>query len=86
VKRRRLKPLDPTPINKSAPNYNENEYCDFHQSHGHHTDKCGRLRYTIQDMIDSGKLPKLGAPNILTNPLPDYHATPPLNGDGAQWI
>ncbi|KAK9291449.1 hypothetical protein L1049_019397 [Liquidambar formosana] len=27
-----------------------------------------------------------GLPNISTNPLPDYHAMPPTNGDGASWI
>jgi len=53
---------------------------------GHHTDKCGRLRHTIQDMIDLGKLPKPGSPNISTNPLSNYHAMPPSNGVGAQWI
>lgn len=76
VKRGKMKPLDPTPINKSAPNYNENEYCDFHQSNGHHIDRCGRLHHTIQDMIDSGKLPRPEAPNTATNPFSNHHAMP----------
>ena len=60
-----IKPLDLeryTP-NTSAPNYNANKYCKYHQNHGH-----------------SSKIPKppINLLNIKSNPLPDYHAMPPL--------
>ncbi|RVW53888.1 hypothetical protein CK203_101196 [Vitis vinifera] len=29
-------------------------YCTYHQSAGHHTDRCTALRHAIQDIVDSG--------------------------------
>lgn len=50
-----LKPLDPRPPPSPLPkNYNENEYCKFHQTKGHQTNCCFRLRHEIQDLIDRG--------------------------------
>ncbi len=50
-----LKPLDPRPPPSPLPkNYNENEYCKFHQTKGHQTNCCFRLKHEIQDLIDRG--------------------------------
>ena len=76
-----IKPLDLgryTP-NTSVPNYNASEYCKYHQSHGHSTNKCTRLYHDIEYLIQSGKIPMppINLPNIKTNHLPDYHGVPP---------
>ena len=65
--------------NTSAPNYNVSEYCKYHQNHGHSTDKCTHLHHDIEDLIQSGKIPKppINLPNIKTNHLPNYNAVPP---------
>ena len=78
-----IKPLDLgryTPTT-SAPNYNASEYCKYHQSHGHSTDKCTHFCPDIKDLIQSGKIPfpSINLPNIKTNPLPNYHGVPPPN-------
>ena len=50
-----LEQLDPNPIpNPILPRYNVNEYCAYHQGHGHDTDHCLRLRHEIQDLIEQG--------------------------------
>ena len=62
------------------PNANPKVYCKFHQTIGHDTDICTRLRYEIQDLIDTGKItnPKARKPNTQNNPLPNYrNALPP---------
>ena len=65
--------------NTSTPNYNASEYCEYHQSHGHSTNKCTSLRHDIEDLIQSDKvpLPPINLPNIKTNPFPNYHGVPP---------
>ncbi|RVX12760.1 hypothetical protein CK203_009767 [Vitis vinifera] len=40
---------DPVP-----PQFRLDLYCMYHQSVGHHTDRCTALRHAIQDIVDSG--------------------------------
>lgn len=50
-----LSPLDLKPLPNPLPHrFKENEYCAFHQSRGHDTNHCYRLRHEIQDLIDRG--------------------------------
>ncbi|KAF3947060.1 hypothetical protein CMV_026753 [Castanea mollissima] len=65
--------------NTSAPNYNASEYCKYHLNHSHSTDKYTHLRHDIEDLIQSGKIPKppINLLNIKTNPLPNYNVVPP---------
>src|SRR2546425_2876542 len=74
-----LQPLDPRPPNTLAANYNENAYCEFHQTKGHDTDRCLRLRHEIQNLIDEGKIPdpEKSKTSIKDNPLPDFRRVPP---------
>nr|XP_023883250.1 uncharacterized protein LOC111995578 [Quercus suber] len=76
-----IKPLDLKKYtsNTSAPNYNASEYCKYHQTHGHSTDKCTSLHHDIEDLIQSGKIlkPPINLSNIKTNHLPNYNAVPP---------
>ena len=66
-----LRPLSPRiPV----PNADPKLFCKYHQMIGHDTDQCTRLKYDIQDLIDSGKLvdPETRKPNTQTNHLPNY--------------
>ena len=74
-----LQPLDPRPPNTLANNYNEGAYCEFHQTKGHNTDKCTRLRHEIQNLIEQGKIPdpEKSNPSIKANPLPNYRSVAP---------
>ncbi|MDQ9785851.1 hypothetical protein, partial [Serratia marcescens] len=58
------KPTDGKPIGMRM-----DQWCDYHQVKGHHTDFCRSLRSKVQDLIDEGKIPK---PNVTTNPLPRH--------------
>jgi len=64
-----LSPLDPKPLpNPLLRRFKENEYCAFHQSRGHDTNHCYRLRHEIQDLIDRGVInfsTPTNNPNIL---------------------
>ena len=61
-----LAPLDPIPVPNPLPRwFRENEYCDFHQSKGHYTNHCVRLKHEIQDLIDRGAVT---FPKPTTNP------------------
>ncbi|RVW28244.1 hypothetical protein CK203_083675 [Vitis vinifera] len=42
-------------------------YCTYHQSVGHHTDRCTALRHAIQDIVDSGTF---GHPQSDMFPIP----------------
>src|SRR3989442_906613 len=74
-----LQPLDPRPPNTLADNYNERAYCEFHQTKGHDTDKCTRLRHEIQNLIEEGKIPdpEKDKPNVTINSLPDFRRVAP---------
>ena len=66
--------------NHVPPTWNLNEYFHFHQNFGHKTDNCFRLKHEIQDLIDNGTLSYpniITKPNIMKNPLLDYHRAPP---------
>ncbi|KAI8535032.1 hypothetical protein RHMOL_Rhmol10G0143500 [Rhododendron molle] len=53
-----IKPLNPTPLPKNPPtNFKYNLYCTYHQTPGHSTNACFRLRHAIQDLIDCGIIP-----------------------------
>ena len=61
--------------------YDPNSYCKFHQIAGHPTDSCMRLKYEIQNLIDSGKItdPEKSNPNpnTKTNAFLNYQNVPP---------
>jgi len=78
-----LKPLDPRPPPNPLPkNYNESEYCKFHQTKGHSTNRCYRLRHEIQDLLDkqiiSPPTPP-NRPNVTQNPLPSHNSPNSIN-------
>src|SRR3989442_3677800 len=57
MKKNLLQPLEPRPLPDPVPAYFDLQvYCHFHQSKGHHTNGCKRLRHDIQDLIDQGKM------------------------------
>jgi hypothetical protein len=57
IKKGLLQRLEPRPLPDPVPGYFDLQcYCDFHQSKGHHTNGCKRLRHEIQDLIDQGKV------------------------------
>src|SRR3989441_9931687 len=75
IKRGLLQPLEPRPLpDPLPPRFNLRAFCDFHQSKGHDTNSCKRLRHEIQDLIDSGKIPdpEEVKPSTTKNPLPDF--------------
>ena len=73
-----LKPLDPRPLpDPLLPKQDPNQFCIFHQQHGHPTDMCYRLRHEIHDLIDSKVSTPFSKPNVTTNPLPAHNQVPP---------
>ena len=71
----------PLPQRPPFPNVDPKYYCKYHQSIGHDTDGCIRLKHEVQDLIDSGKItdPETRKPNTRNNPLPNYHNMPLQN-------
>ena len=67
------------PSQQPLPNANPKLYYKFHQTIGHDTDSCTRLRHEIQDLIDAGKItnPETWKPNTQNNPLSNYRNAPP---------
>ena len=50
-----LAPLAPRALPDPVPSqFRLDLYCTYHQSAGHHTDRCTTLRHAIQDIVDSG--------------------------------
>ncbi|KAL6349807.1 hypothetical protein AAG906_001694 [Vitis piasezkii] len=50
-----LAPLAPRALPDPVPSqFRLDLYCTYHQSVGHHTDRCTALRHAIQDIVDSG--------------------------------
>ncbi|KAL6329569.1 hypothetical protein AAG906_022146 [Vitis piasezkii] len=50
-----LAPLAPRALpDPVPPQFRLDLYCMYHQSVGHHTDRCTALRHAIQDIVDSG--------------------------------
>ncbi|KAK9749195.1 hypothetical protein RND81_02G108500 [Saponaria officinalis] len=73
VKQDYLKLLGPTPEppgDKRSHRWDVAAYCDYHRGKGHSTEECFKLKHAIQDMIDSGKLPKPKGPPPSNNDNP----------------
>ncbi|XP_077242451.1 uncharacterized protein LOC143882962 [Tasmannia lanceolata] len=64
-------PPDPLPRG-----FREDQFCQYHQGPGHHTDRCIALRYRIKKLLAVGDL-VLPEPNVTRNPLPKHTAPPP---------
>ncbi|XP_077221648.1 uncharacterized protein LOC143855417 [Tasmannia lanceolata] len=64
-------PPDPLPRG-----FREDQFCQYHQGPGHHTDRCIALRYRIEKLLAVGDL-VLPEPNVTRNPLPRHTAPPP---------
>ncbi|KAL6329756.1 hypothetical protein AAG906_035404 [Vitis piasezkii] len=63
-----LAPLAPRALpDPVPPQFRLDLYCVYHQSAGHHTDRCTALRHAIQDIIDSGTF---GHPQSDMFPIP----------------
>ncbi|XP_077248956.1 uncharacterized protein LOC143888427 [Tasmannia lanceolata] len=63
----------PDPLPRS---FREDQFCQYHQGPGHHTDRCIALRYRIEKLLAVGDL-VLPEPNVTRNPLPRHIALPP---------
>lgn len=69
MKKRLLQVLDPRPPpHPLSYCYNLVEQCEYHQSPMHTINRCFRLRYDIQDLIDEGKVSFDSTP---VNPSPN---------------
>ena len=63
-----LAPLAPRALpDPVPPQFRLDLYCAYHQSVGHHTDRCTALRHAIQDIVDSGTF---GHPQFDMFPVP----------------
>ncbi|RVW85543.1 hypothetical protein CK203_044082 [Vitis vinifera] len=63
-----LAPLAPRALpDPVPPQFRLDLYCAYHQSAGHHTDRCTALRHAIQDIVDSGTF---GHPQSNMFPIP----------------
>ncbi|RVW24077.1 hypothetical protein CK203_091357 [Vitis vinifera] len=63
-----LAPLAPRALpDPVPPQFRLDLYCTYHQSVGHHTDRCTALRHAIQDIVDSGTF---GHPQSDMFPIP----------------
>ena len=63
-----LAPLAPRALPDLVPSqFRLDLYCTYHQSVGHHTDRCTALRHAIQDIVDSGTF---GDPQSDMFPIP----------------
>ena len=75
-----LAPLAPKALpDPVPPQFRLDLYCMYHQSVGHHTDRCTALRHAIQDIVDSGMF---GHPqsdmSLISTPAQAMHADAPL--------
>ena len=74
-----LAPLAPRALpDPVPPQFRLDLYCMYHQSVGHHTDRCTALRHAIQDIVDSGTF---GHPqsdmSLISTPAQAMHADAP---------
>ncbi|RVW60998.1 hypothetical protein CK203_051362 [Vitis vinifera] len=74
-----LAPLAPRALpDPVPPQFGLDLYCAYHQSVGHHTDRCTALRHAIQDIVDSGTF---GHPqsdmSLISTPAQAMHAETP---------
>src|SRR3989441_7054821 len=75
IKKGLLRPLELKPLpNPLPPSFNQQAYCDFHQTRGHDTNNCKRLKHEVQDLIEQCKIPdpEQGQPSTRKNPLPNF--------------
>ncbi|XP_076947162.1 uncharacterized protein LOC143619005 [Bidens hawaiensis] len=64
----------PAPI-KQGPNTDMKSYCDFHEQHGHTTNKCVSLKDAIEECVKNGKLD-----HLVRNIRGKYRRPPPRDG------
>ncbi|XP_077247313.1 uncharacterized protein LOC143887087 isoform X2 [Tasmannia lanceolata] len=70
--------LEPREAPNPLPKYwRRDQYCEFHQSVGHLTDRCMALRHRIQDKIEAKEIAVEALPNVTRNPLPTHTMPPP---------
>ncbi|KAK9698864.1 hypothetical protein RND81_08G137100 [Saponaria officinalis] len=67
-----LGPTPDPPVDKRSPRWDATAYCDYHKGKGHSTEDCFKLKHAIQDLLDSGKLPKPTRPSNKANPLSNH--------------
>ncbi|RVW76144.1 hypothetical protein CK203_044291 [Vitis vinifera] len=73
-----LAPLAPRALpDPVPPQFRIDLYCTFHQSVGHHTDRCTALRHAIQDIVDSGTFGHPQSDMSLFYPAQAMHADAP---------
>ncbi|XP_077251885.1 uncharacterized protein LOC143891131 [Tasmannia lanceolata] len=71
--------LEPRKVPNPLPKYwRKDQYCEYHQSVGHLTDRCLTLKHKIQNKIEAKEIAVEALPNVTRNPLPT-HAMPPPN-------
>ncbi|KAK9671904.1 hypothetical protein RND81_12G063200 [Saponaria officinalis] len=63
-------PTPEPPVDKRSPRWDGSAHCHYHQGKGHSTKECFKRKHIIQDMIDSGKLPKPRPPKPSNNSNP----------------
>ena len=70
--------IHPLPQKPPYPGVDRKFNWKYHQKYGHDIDDCLRLKYKIQNFIDSGKIidPESKKLNTRNNPLPNYHNVP----------
>ncbi|GMP35667.1 hypothetical protein CsSME_00008029 [Camellia sinensis var. sinensis] len=59
-----IKPLDPQPLSNPLPaRHNPSKYCMYHQQRSHGTNRCYRLRYEVQNLINNRTIAPPQDPN-----------------------
>ncbi|XP_077228515.1 uncharacterized protein LOC143861473 [Tasmannia lanceolata] len=71
--------LEPREVPNPLPKYwRKDQYCEYHQSVGHLTDRCLVLKHKIHNKIETKEIAVEALPNVTRNPLPT-HVMPPPN-------
>ncbi|XP_077237250.1 uncharacterized protein LOC143878919 [Tasmannia lanceolata] len=70
--------LEPWEAPNPLPKYwRKDQYCEYHQSVGHLTDRCMALKHKIQNKIEAKEIAVEALPNVTRNPLPTDAMPPP---------